>query len=316
MAGKNLTICATPKPMLRDFATIQRNAVASWGMLDPRPQIILYGNAPGVGKLCAEVRANHVPEVAISPQGTPLLNHLIEDAQERAASDLLCFINCDILLFPDFLMSVNVTAHALQRFLLVGRRTTLDVRREIDFRQEDWEIGLRECARRTAPDRPDAIDYFVFTPGVFGSIPPFAVGRPGYDNWLIWRARSRGAPVVDATDAVTAVHQRHDYSHLDKGRIEAFAGLEAQQNRQLTGGPTRIWSITQATHVISGNYRLTKSPVGHRLRGATYCWRLRLKGAKRKLSGEMALTKYAPRVSDLLARARHLMHLPPRSDRR
>ena len=38
------------------------------------------------------------------------------------------------------------------------------------------------------------------------------IGRPGYDNWLIWRARRSRIPVIDATKELTAVHQNHDYN--------------------------------------------------------------------------------------------------------
>ena len=65
---------------------------------------------------------------------------------------------------------------------------------------------------------PTAIDWFVFSDRLFDPIPPFLVGRAAFDNWMIWKARTRG-PVIDATEAVIAIHQPHDYAHLD-GREE------------------------------------------------------------------------------------------------
>ena len=38
---------------------------------------------------------------------------------------------------------------------------------------------------------PAAIDYFVFRKNSLKNIPDFVVGRPGYDNWLIWYARRK-----------------------------------------------------------------------------------------------------------------------------
>ena len=30
------------------------------------------------------------------------------------------------------------------------------------------------------------IDYFAFPRGQYHDLPPFVIGRPGYDNWLVW----------------------------------------------------------------------------------------------------------------------------------
>jgi len=62
------------------------------------------------------------------------------------------------------------------------------------------------------------LDYFIFPCGLFRDIPPFAVGRPAWDNWLVYKARSLGLPVIDATKMVTAIHQNHAYSHHPMGK--------------------------------------------------------------------------------------------------
>ena len=58
------------------------------------------------------------------------------------------------------------------------------------------------------------LDWFLFTRGLFDRMPEFAVGRAAFDNWLIWAARDRQAAVVDTSDVVPALHQRHDHSHV------------------------------------------------------------------------------------------------------
>ncbi len=87
------------------------------------------------------------------------------------------------------------------------------------------ERALREGRLRG----PAAIDWFVFPSGLFDPLPPFLVGRAGFDNWMIWKARQLG-PVIDATDAVVAIHQPHDYTHLEGGKDEAYYGEEAKYN--------------------------------------------------------------------------------------
>ena len=61
-------------------------------------------------------------------------------------------------------------------------------------------------------------------------------GRPGWDNWLLWFARSSGAAVVDASSVVCAVHQNHDYGYHPDGEKGVWEGEEAQQNYQLLEG--------------------------------------------------------------------------------
>ena len=60
--------------------------------------------------------------------------------------------------------------------------------------------------------------------------------------------RGSAAPVVDATRAVVAVHQRHDYAHVTGGFEEAHFGGEARRNEELAGGERRIYTIYDASH--------------------------------------------------------------------
>ena len=87
----------------------------------------------------------------------------------------------------------------------------------MDF-DADWERSILDAARATGhPAGPLALDYFVFSRGLYREIPDFAVGRANWDNWMVFGARSAGADVVDLTPSVVAVHQRHDYGHHEAG---------------------------------------------------------------------------------------------------
>ncbi|MBV9609937.1 MAG: hypothetical protein JO187_10310, partial [Acidobacteria bacterium] len=99
--------------------------------------------------------------------------------------------------------------------------------------------------------RATAVDYFVFTKGLGRDLLPLALGRVGWDNWLIWHARSKGASVIDASEVVMAIHQNHDYSHHPGGAEAVWRGEEARRNRELIGDWYRLLTIKDA------NYRLT-----------------------------------------------------------
>jgi hypothetical protein len=94
-----------------------------------------------------------------------------------------------------------------------------------------------------------SIDYFIFSRDQYQEMPDFVIGRPQWDNWMIYHARQQGWPVVDATASVIAVHQNHDYRHLPGGKPPH--GLEeGRRNRQLAGGERTKYMI------IDANYRL------------------------------------------------------------
>ena len=71
------------------------------------------------------------------------------------------------------------------------------------------------------------------------------------------------APVVDATRAVVAVHQRHDYAHVPGGFEEAHFGGEALRNEELAGGGGRIYTIFDASHRLRAG-RNRSPPRGRR----------------------------------------------------
>jgi hypothetical protein len=140
------------------------------------------------------------------------------------------------VLLEDFLPAVDRVAKAFRQFVLVGECRDLPV--EGRLRLQEGSAGehlLRRALREGRLRGYAALDYFVFPRGLFDPLPPFLIGRANFDNWLVWRARSRGHPVVDATRSVVAIHQWHDYSHVAGGRDEAYGGKEAEHNLLLAG---------------------------------------------------------------------------------
>ena len=103
-----LTIFALPKPFRGHIATIQRNAIGSWARLRPSCQILLLGSEEGTAEIAKEFDVCHVPEVAVNEYGTPLLNDLFEKAEKLARYELLCYVNCDIILMDDFIQAVPI----------------------------------------------------------------------------------------------------------------------------------------------------------------------------------------------------------------
>jgi hypothetical protein len=245
-----LTIFALPKPFKGHFGIIQRNAISQWARLQPRPEIILFGNEHGTAEIAQELSLRHVPNVQCNEHGTPLLSDLFENAQALASCNTLCYVNADVILMGDFMRAVQRVATWSGRFLMVGVRRDVDLDEPTIYESPDQEARLRALVvQQNKPTNPWAIDYFVFPRGLFPNFPPFAIGRPGWDNWLLWKARASKVALVDATAAVFAIHQNHDYSHHHGGWQGVRQGEEAKRNRELAG--LNLRTIEDATHRIT-----------------------------------------------------------------
>ncbi|MEQ8662726.1 MAG: hypothetical protein RLW62_18085 [Gammaproteobacteria bacterium] len=230
----SVTLFTTTKPFDGHNGIIQRNALRSWARLQGGPRIVVFGDEPGTREAADEIGAMHVPEVRCNASQTPLISAMFATAQELTASDCFCYLNADIILFDEFPGAMRDVARAFPAFVMIGRRTDVDLEHEIDFAQSDWESVLRARASRGGQlSAATALDYFAFSRGVFDAIPDFAVGRPAWDAWMVMDTRRRRVPLVDATASVTAIHQNHGYGHVRNGTGVAWEGPEANENRNL-----------------------------------------------------------------------------------
>ena len=158
----------------------------------------------------------------------------------------IMFINGDIILPPHQLgQSVDVLRKKFTKFFAVGHRKTIEVEGKI--LSANWgestlvsaEGGYRgKLEGPGATDRTDAEDFFLFSHDFFVDLqkfPAFRIGRPAYDNWLVHKAITSGGPVVDISHMLTAIHQKHDYSHLKKkdGKDSYWKTTDQERNYAL-----------------------------------------------------------------------------------
>jgi hypothetical protein len=269
-----LTIFACPKPFKDPhISIIQRNAITSWTLLKPRPEIILFGDEEGTEEICQELGLRHIPEIARNEFGTPLINYIFKKAQHLATNNLLCYVNADIILMSDFIASVEKAVQTMQgqRFLIVGRRINVDITGALEF-EGHWEEDIRAYVTQIRKlDHGGGIDYFVFPQGLWGEIPPLAIGRFWWDHWMLYRARVLRARLINATPIVMVVHQNHNYSK-SIGKGEFLGSVEAQRNCKLAGGFRHVYTLSDATHVLSEEGQKKVSFIN---RVAAYGFRLR-----------------------------------------
>jgi hypothetical protein len=246
-----ITIFSCPKPFRGHIDIIQRNGIKSWMMLRPTPEIFLMGNEEGTAQISKEFGIDYIAELEHNEFGTPLVNDLFAKAEKAARNPLMCYVNTDIILMSDFLPAVQMTYQETHGSLIVGRRWDLNIIEPLDF-SINWEQELLNLlAQKGKLHVETAIDYFVFPKGLWDTIPPFALGRTMWDNWLIYSVRSKKTPVTDVSEVTTVIHQDHEYAHYPGGEEALWLGEEARKNRELGGGYAHAYDLRDTTHKLT-----------------------------------------------------------------
>jgi hypothetical protein len=246
-----ITLFSAPKPFTDPhIATIQRNAIKSWTLL-PDVEVVLLGEEAGLAETARELGVKHISNVACNESGTPLISSMFQrarDASQRSNSELLCIINADMILMPDFVESAKQVVKLRDKFVLLSQRWDMDITAPLEF-AAGWERQLESTVRTQGQlHRPAGSDFFLFPKFCYMSIPDFAIGRAGWDNWMIYKARKEKWPVIDCTPSVVIVHQNHDYSHLPGGKSH-HEHPDTNENIRLAGGQAPIrYTILDSTH--------------------------------------------------------------------
>lgn len=244
-----ITIFATPKAFKGQFSVIQENAIASWTKLKPKCQIIFLGDEEGVAKISKKYKTLHIPKVALSKWGTPILPDLFEKAYEKAKFPILAYINSDIILTDDFIEAVKRVD--FPEFFITGSRIDIEIKEKLNF-ESMWQIKLKDKAAREGRfiARQGATDYFIFTPKVDFKLPRLIVGRTFWDAYIIYKAKLLKLPIIDATEAIGAIHQTHDYSHAG-GWKKVWNGPESEINKKLIGNRRKCFNLWDIDYILT-----------------------------------------------------------------
>ena len=265
-----ITLFSAPKPFNDPhIAIIQRNAIKSWTLLLD-VEVILLGEETGLAEAAHELGVKHIPNVARNESGTPLISSMFQLAHENSSSNLLCIINTDMILMPDFVEAARIIypggrvaegvsrpQRDLRNFVMLSQRWDLEITKPMEFTDE-WQNKLRDTVYASGSlHRPAGSDFFLFPKSCYGDTPNFIIGRAGWDNWMIYKARKEGWAVIDCTPSIMIVHQNHDYSHLPDGKPH-YEHPDTNENIRLAGGPAAVrYTILDATHRLK-NGKLTR----------------------------------------------------------
>ena len=238
-----LTIFSTPKPFSDPHITmIQRNAIQSWLQLGNEVEVLLIGNEAGMQEIAEEFNIRQLPDVLCNASGTPLVSSIFEQAYQASSAPILAYVNADIILLSDFVSAAKSASKQEEHFLIVGQRWDLEVNANMYF-SSGWEEHMKTDLQTDGTlHLPAGSDYFIYPRSIFRKLPEFAIGRAGWDNWMIYHAKVEGWQVIDATPSITAIHQAHDYRHLPDGKPH-YELPESQHNENLAGGSANLYMV-------------------------------------------------------------------------
>ena len=246
------TIFSCPKPFQGQTNIVQRNAIKSWTLLKPKPEIILIGDEIGTAGICKEFNLRHIPLVDRNKLGTPLISSIFEIGQSNSTYSTVCYINTDIIVMSDFSAAIKKYFQSNKKCVMAGSRSDINITDQYEFLQ-NWEDALRSKVKKIGKLNRHAIDYFIFQRNFFTQIPLFAIGRNAWDNWLIYFACLNANQVIDATEAIMAVHQNHDYCHVDNAKGTGLSNSEEADYNIQIAEECRL-DIENSTHIVINNH--------------------------------------------------------------
>ncbi len=261
-----LTIFSTCKPFKNEFKLIQKNAITSWTKLGKNVEIIIFGNEEGVEEICSELLIKNIKDVK-RYKGLPILRDIFYKAQVISRYNVLCYTNADIIFARGLLETITAVKKLFNIFLIVGIRFDVKIDYQINFASKNWGNDLIEYAMKNGryyqTDR--GFDYFIFSKGLFSYLPPFVIGRVGWDNHFFAKILKKRIPVFNATESIFAIHQEHTYSTTVGGYNEVWKGNESQYNINLLNQTDISYSILDTPFKIiyeNNKYKILPAYLG------------------------------------------------------
>jgi len=128
----------------------------------------------------------------------PRLDDLLTMSANLCKTEYMCYINCDIIIFDQFLDTFSFLRKEYNDFFMVGQRWDWYKSNEMNFQNTsvfDFE------GKNIVLHAKTGVDYFVLKKthleNVF--IPPFLVPRSRWDHWFAGVSKRVGIPLVDTT---------------------------------------------------------------------------------------------------------------------
>ena len=231
-----ISIFTCPKPFEGNIKILQENAIRSWKEECPNSEILLVADEKGIFATSIQFGIRHVQNVQKNEFGFLILDSLFKRAEQEARGEIMGFISTDCMLIGNLENIIKIVKEKFHDFLLVGVRYDSNISEKLP--DSNWREfvfknkGLwHPIARRKIGKAFGGTDLFVFPKGLLANTPPFAIGVSHWDGWIPYDIKKRKIPMIDISESVTVVHQKHPARTL-KPHYE----IQEQKNRKLMTG--------------------------------------------------------------------------------
>lgn len=204
----NLTIVSVPFPFNDNKLTIvhQHNAIKSWLLLDPRPEILLIGDEYGIADVATQYGVRHAGGVKRNKLGDLSMASIFKRINENVDTDWIAYLDCDTILFDDFVHTFEYCSGRWDNCMICAGRWDAKIPNAIDFSSPNWRQKVLDAVYKLGKK---GSDWFVYRKGFYQHIPDCSIGKGAWDGWMIAAALKQGFPVINAEKTCKAVHQQH-----------------------------------------------------------------------------------------------------------
>jgi len=185
--------------------------------------------------------------------GGEVIRDMFQDATKRGVGQLLLYLNSDILLDDSAVKVVEKLRARPGPWLGSARRWCLPKWSDVVPESElEWRSFFNSAEKSGRWGEACALDIFLFCGLSFERMPPFFIGHRGWDNWMIYHARTLRIPVIDMSNEMRVIHCDHDYSYAKGNSAPSRRdGPLEEANLQMLGGEERLFHLGHATNELN-----------------------------------------------------------------
>lgn len=247
-----MILFSSPKPRRADTEAVQISAFRSWRRIFPNARILLFGEGATWESFAREQALELAGALPLGAEGGEVIRFLFEKVSGLAGDGLAMYLNSDILLDSSALTAVASLESLPAPWVASARRCCLTQWTGPALKQEaDWQEFYRRACEEGVWGEACAMDMFLFRGLSFETMPPFLIGHRGWDNWMIYHARSQKIPVLDISRAMRVIHCDHDYAYAQGSRdFTQRPQAREDHNLHLLGGEAKLFHLGHATHEL------------------------------------------------------------------
>jgi len=251
-AESQVIIFSSPKPRQANTEAVQISAFRSWRRIFPKARILLFGDGATWENFAHEEGLELAGPLPVGAEGGEVIRFLFEKTSKLAGDGLAMYLNSDILLDQSALTAVARLESLPGPWLASARRCCLTEWAGPALKQdEEWQRLYQRAREESVWGPACAMDMFLFRGLSFEAMPSFLIGHRGWDNWMIYHARSQNISVIDVSAAMRIIHCDHDYSYA-AGNQNFKQRQQARENvnLHLIGGEAKLFHLGHATHEL------------------------------------------------------------------